>query len=417
MRYQSSIQDPELARLKRARARLASKAPGYASIAFGLALIERNDIATMATDGQAIYWNRRFVQSLSDKELVGLLMHEGLHVMLGHHLRRPKRSSNKLWNEACDYAINSVIVKTDINLPSDALLCSDFDLLSAERILRVLEGEQPNDRSPGGGQGDDQGDDQGEQEQDQPSAPGQPKDFSHAGEVWDATNADGDPASQEEMADLEEDLKRSIILAAEVEKATGSGSISIDAGILDATKSSKVEWQEHLADFLARNLPDEPTLESPNRRHLWNGDYFPSMRGVGAGLFVLAIDTSASVSLEERQQFAGEVDAIRSIANPEQTLVVYCDSQIQPNAEGELYDEFGRDEEIIVRDVRGGGTRFDPPFRLVEEEGLEPDVLIYLTDGGAVAPPMPPDYPVFWATTCREPAWAGEQFGEVVEVF
>jgi predicted metal-dependent peptidase len=73
----------------------------------------------------------------------------------------------------------------------------------------------------------------------------------------------------------------------------------------------------------------------------------------------------------------------------------------------------------VVRDIYGGGTRFHPPFALVEQEGLNPSALIYLTDGyGSVesATAELVDYPVLWATTGIAPTFVGAEFGEIVKV-
>ena len=125
-------QDPELGRIMKARSRLGSKAPGYAGIVFGLKLVEREDISTMATDGTSIFWNRNFIQSITDRELFGVLFHEGLHVTLAHHLRRGKINP-KLWNVACDYAINIVVKDSGEKLPEGALYDEKYRGLSAHQ--------------------------------------------------------------------------------------------------------------------------------------------------------------------------------------------------------------------------------------------------------------------------------------------
>ena len=100
-----SIRDPEIGRLIKQRSRLGSRASGYASLIFGLPFVETEQTPTMATDGKNIYFNRIFVRNTPDHELLGTLLHEALHVSLGHHLRRGS-TNPKLWNVACDFAIN-----------------------------------------------------------------------------------------------------------------------------------------------------------------------------------------------------------------------------------------------------------------------------------------------------------------------
>ena len=441
-----SLQDPELGRLMKARSRLGSRAPGYAAVVFGLPFVETHRTNTMATDGKCIYFNRTFVQRSTDDELLAVLFHEGLHVSLGHHLRRGNIDPT-LWNMAADYASNLIVQQARLALPDGALLDQKYQGLTAEQIARLLKQKQPDqpgqpqppqggDEGEGEGQGgsgandetdDDQdqdddgegqgqgGDDADDGEDDAPS--GAPDNFDQPGEIWDAVDDAGERLGGDDLAEAEETLRRDIIVAAAAEKAAGSGTITLDDGVVEAAKAAAVDWVEALADFLNRAYAGEPTLAKPARRHLWEGNYFPSMQGVGGGDLVIAIDTSGSVSQDEAEQFASEIDAIREMVKPDRTCVIYCDSHIQKGRDGQSYDVFDSYEDIEVRAISGGGTRFDPPFHLVDQEGLEPHAFIYFTDGYAAVDERTADvvdYPVLWATTGVEPTFRGQEFGEVI---
>ena len=437
----------ELGRLMRSRSRLGSKAPGYAAIVFGLPFIETTRTSTMATDGRSIFFNREFVRASTDTELLAVLFHEGLHVSLGHHLRRGSIDP-KTWNVAADYAINLIVRRAGLTLPEGALLDDKYRDLTAEQIARLLKQEKPEQPDKGGddeaadandddGEGtgsddadnaeaadDDQGQgggDAGDGADDGEAPAGSPgEDFGQPGEIWDATDDGGNPLTGNDLAEAEETLHRDVIVAAMAEKAAGSGSITLDSGVVEAAKAAAVDWVEAMADFLNRAYAGEPTLAKPARRHLWAGNYFPSQQGVGGGDLVIAIDTSASVSQDEAEQFASEIDAIRESIKPDRTCVIYCDYYIQKNRDGESYDVFDSYEDIEVRKISGGGTRLDPPFHLVDQEGLEPSAFIYFTDGYCRVEERTAevvDYPVLWATTGVEPTFeAGAEFGEVVSL-
>ena len=437
----------ELGRLMRSRSRLGSKAPGYAAIVFGLPFIETTRTSTMATDGRSIFFNREFVRASTDTELLAVLFHEGLHVSLGHHLRRGSIDP-KTWNVAADYAINLIVRRAGLTLPEGALLDDKYRDLTAEQIARLLKQEKPEQPDKGGddeaadandddGEGtgsddadnaeaadDDQGQgggDAGDGADDGEAPAGSPgEDFGQPGEIWDATDDNGDVLTGNDLAEAEETLHRDVIVAAMAEKAAGSGSITLDSGVVEAAKAAAVDWVEAMADFLNRAYAGEPTLAKPARRHLWAGNYFPSQQGVGGGDLVIAIDTSASVSQDEAEQFASEIDAIRESIKPDRTCVIYCDYYIQKNRDGESYDVFDSYEDIEVRKISGGGTRLDPPFHLVDQEGLEPSAFIYFTDGYCRVEERTAevvDYPVLWATTGVEPTFeAGAEFGEVVSL-
>ena len=440
-----SLQDPEVGRLMKARSRLGSRAPGYAAIVFGLPFGATHRTQTMATDGKCIYFNRTFVQNSTDDELLAVLFHEGLHVSLGHHLRRGNIDP-RLWNMAADYAINIIVQQARLSLPNGALLDQKYRGMTAEQIARLLKQKQPgqpeqpqppqgDDDGEGEGQGgsgagddtdDDQdqdddgqgqgGDDADDGEDDAPS--GAPDDFDQPGEIWDAVDDAGERLGGDDLAEAEETLRRDVIVAAMAEKAAGSGTITLDDGVVDAAKAPTVDWVEAMADFLNRAYAGEPTLAKPARRHLWEGNYFPSMQGVGGGDLVIAIDTSQSVSQKEAEQFASEIDAIRETIKPDRTCVIYCDDFIQKGRDGQSYDVFDSYEDIEVRAIKGYGTRFEPPFHLVDQEGLEPHAFIYFTDGWATVGDIANivNYPVLWATTGKEPTFRGQEFGEVIKL-
>ena len=54
----------------------------------------------------------------------------------------------------------------------------------------------------------------------------------------------------------------------------------------------------------------------------------------------------------------------------------------------------------------GGGTDFRPVFEYVRKKSLNPDLLLFFTDGYGDAPDNPPPYPVMWvlANDSRPPA-------------
>jgi len=419
--YQS-ILDPEFGRIIRARSRLGSRAPGYASIIFGLPLIESTVTATMAVDGKSMFWNRSFVQATPDNELEAVVFHEGIHVVCGHHLRRGNINP-ELWNTACDYAVNIIVSDSGLKLPKDGLLDFRFRGMTANQIAAALSG----DTDPKGGNGDaDTGGDESGETADQDADgggdhghSGVPDNPTCAGEVWDATDDDGERLEGEELREAEEAIRREIIMAAEVEKVTGSGTVNISDGVLDAAKAATIDWREALADFLTMAFGAEPTLARPNRRFIGGGDYFPSTEGVGGGDLVFAIDTSGSVSSHEAQRFADEIDSLRDMIKPDRVIVIYCDSAIQRTVGGDQYDEFYDYSDIVIEHKSGGGTDFNPPFKLLKQEGIDPSAFIYFTDGYATVSEevqKETHFPVLWASSGIDPFADQEPFGTFLKV-
>src|SRR5215468_5435087 len=145
-------------KLLRARVQLLFKQPFFATLCLRLKLIPANAFPTMATNGKVICYNTAFVESLTPEELEGVLAHEVSHCALGHHCRRGSRKK-RLWNVACDYAINPILLKNGLVLPAGALVNSDYEGLSAEQIYERLLQEQSDgagtgqSQNPGAGAG------------------------------------------------------------------------------------------------------------------------------------------------------------------------------------------------------------------------------------------------------------------------
>jgi predicted metal-dependent peptidase len=60
----------------------------------------------------------------------------------------------------------------------------------------------------------------------------------------------------------------------------------------------------------------------------------------------------------------------------------------------------------------GGGTDFEPIFRYIDSQGIDPVATVVLTDLCCDSFGEAPPYPVLWVTTERGTA----PFGEVVEM-
>ena len=72
---------------------------------------------TAYTDGRVIRFSPEFMESLSDKELEFVLMHEVMHMAL-RHCFRGRGLENERFNIACDIVVNSNILLSAV-FPQD----------------------------------------------------------------------------------------------------------------------------------------------------------------------------------------------------------------------------------------------------------------------------------------------------------
>ena len=131
---------PASERIRKARTALLLDHPFFGSLLFRLKSEECRAIPTMATNGVVLRYNSAFVDTLNAATLAGVLAHEVMHPALQHHTRRAKRDPRR-WNEACDYAINPLLLDAGLSLPDDVLVDPRFRGMSAEQIYNLREAE------------------------------------------------------------------------------------------------------------------------------------------------------------------------------------------------------------------------------------------------------------------------------------
>lgn len=413
-------------KLTRARTQLLLNQPFFGALCLRLKLIP-GPVPTMATNGSVILYSPAFVDELTGAELEGVLCHEVLHCALGHHCRRGERD-RRLWNEAADFAINPLVLKNGLSLPEGALVDPNYDNLSAEEIYARLSQESSgsgNTAKPDAGGGANQGQ-QGATPQPQTGPNSRPQNQAEPGgsgpakaeappalaprpggfgEVLDATDDEGNSASEAEKSRQQHEWRIAADQAAQLAKSCGHEPADLERHLRE-NRQSKQDWRALLRAFVAATTASDYRWTPPNRRYVASGLYLPSVERSGVGEIVIAVDTSGSIGSDELEQFAGEISAISDEASPEAIHVVYCDAAVQS------VQEFGSSEPVKLEPKGGGGTNFRPVFEWVEQNGIAPACLIYLTDLCCTKYPGAPDYPVLWATDSRRAA----PFGETIRI-
>lgn len=97
-------------RLQTIRVKMLREQPFYAVLLMHLRFALDESTPTLYTDGERIAFNPYFVDELDDFQLQFVLMHEILHVALGHCTSEEKDFNHKAYNIACDIVVNSNIM-------------------------------------------------------------------------------------------------------------------------------------------------------------------------------------------------------------------------------------------------------------------------------------------------------------------
>jgi predicted metal-dependent peptidase len=388
-------------RIQKARTALVLDHPFFGSLLFRLKDRPSFAVKTMATDGVSLLWNPEFVETLNAATLAGTLAHEVMHPALHHHLRRSGREP-KRWNIACDYAINPLLIDAGLKLPEGVLVENRFRGMSAEQIYNLLESEADpaedgsgKDQSGAAGSGTNRG-----PGSDESGAPGAPETEGGIGQVLDAPEPEHDCQTPGEKA-REWDV--AVNQAMTVARQAGKVPAGLERTVEGAAEAA-VDWRELLRRLWSETIPADYSWMRPNRRHLWTGLYLPGVVREGVGEVAIAVDCSGSISGRQLRLFEAEARSILEGQRPERVYVLYFDAAVH---NVETYES---GQQITLNPVGGGGTSFEPCFEWLDERGIRPQTMVFLTDLYGSFPSSAPSYPVLWASTGRREA----PFGEVI---
>jgi len=375
-------------KLSAARTRLVLDNPFLGTLVLQLPLsaVEADWCPTTATDAKKFYYNPRYIEQLSLKQTQFILSHEALHCALSHFARRGHREKPR-WDIACDFAVNGILISDGLVPPMGALHNLVFDDLSAEEIYPSIE---PNseDKTIDNHVYDEQKDPSSASSQNQPSEGGtENNEHTFVNPNKKAPPPSLDPAEQESLSVL---WQRRTATAAQQAKMAGKLSEAMSR-IVDHLLQPNIPWQQLLAQYMTMFARDDYSYTRPSNRRD-ESIIFPSLRSSQINI-VVALDTSGSISNKEIQTFTSEVDAIKGQIRARLTLLA-CDAELTKGCPWyyEPWDFF----EMPLKISGGRSTRFEPVFDWIKQQDIQPDLLIYFTDGHGSFPSDQPAHPVIW---------------------
>ena len=359
---------------------------------------ESETIPLMATDGERLLYNARWVAETPVAQIVGAIAHELLHCMLLHPcalflkavpipksaLGQPPEVQEKARhakaNMAMDYVVNLIVKQMGLALIPGMLIDERYEGDSWEDVyaklpdpdIRVIAGmafEVLGDVLPAPGH------EEGEAIQ-------------HT-QGWKAATAH---AVQETMA-----------------RATdGRGNIPKPLQrLVEEWTTPRVDCWAFLRQFLERRARHTYSLKRPKRRFVPYDLYVPSLRGEEMGPIIIAVDTSGSIGQEALNAACAKIREIIEDFKPESVHVVWADAEV---AHTQILE---RGDPITFEAKGGGGTDFRPAFRYARSVD-DAVCMIYLTDMlGTFPEPGEIPLPTLWISSTPD-AKLPEGLGAIV---
>ena len=347
--------------LRKAKVQLVLHQPFFASIVLKRTIDIKDDVPTAyVTANGKIVVGTEFGSRLTVQQMVFLLAHEAMHYAMMHQLRRDWRKP-KPWNVACDYVINDILKSSGVG---DPILDGLFMPGAKDKTSEQLYQEQPEDE---GGEG---------------HKPGNGND--------DLSDEGANEVTPEDV----ENIKRELIQARQAAKSQGKMPAALEE-LIDGIINPNTPWHELLERFMTQYVNSDLSWKRPRRGVMAStGMYLPSTSKAPAmGTVVIQMDESGSIGKDELAHFSGHINKIIESCNPEQVIVLHTDSAV-----GKV-EEFGPDDfPIQFKSYCGGGTDMCAGINWVNEQGIEPDVFVTLTDGYTPFPERQ-TFPMAWLIT------------------
>ena len=354
---------------------------GSLSVYFGVKVADREDMPACAyTDYKNIFFNVNYINKkeldLDKDQWTFIIMHELLHIILGHNFRREDKIPD-LWNIACDYVINSMIVNENIGKkPEFALYDKQFEGKSVEEVYKWLKTKYKKLL------------DDTEALLKQLAADGRLN-----GIQLDSHDAEG------ELTDLGEAMVKSIVNN-HVQNFSHNGS-ELAKRIIDSLKPEPIDFRLYLRNYLKPYMKNEYTWSRPLKKGLTHGYYMPNYK-VNRRLVVnLGIDTSGSIDEQTLKKFLGAFLSLVAQFPKFLIRVWFFSTNVHTEKILELTEKDNRYkfiDDILTNGVPSfGGTDIESNIRYIKENKLDGDVFICMTDGIDSIHNMKYDGNLLWA--------------------
>jgi predicted metal-dependent peptidase len=337
---------------------------------------------TAGTNGRDAVYGREFVDSLTDKELAFLVMHENMHKCYRHMTiwKALDDIDRNITNAACDFVINIQLYDMDpeekfIAFPRskatgerEGLFDEQYRGMDTKQVFDILlkkkkEGGQRGRKTKGG---------DGTNRQPVDMFDDEDGDVGFDNHDWDGAKE----LSEEEKKQLDREVEQAIRQGG-IYAGKFGGNTPREIGEL---LNPKVDWKEVLQRFARSNIKDRDSISwrKAHRNFLWQDIILPSIIGKRVKYLLLAMDTSGSVEGQLLTDFLSEMNGLVKSVGIDRLDIVYWDAEIQAH---EIFTGGVKDIVHRTNPKGGGGTDPDVVVDLIVEKQLKPDAIIMLSDG------------------------------------
>lgn len=372
-----------LERIKKARITIQRSNPFFAYLSLYLKLEEDttgvlDEYAGMGVnaEGRLIY-KKEFVDKLTNQELVGVLVHEILHLSMLHLLRLKSREP-LLWNLAADVCVNQIVKDNGFLLPSGCIVSNHYQTTTimgieikdcnkkiAEQIYDELK---PLLKNP-----------QFQKMMSDARKKGEVGFDKHIYGKGKSKDKDGkeEGYSEDEVRELERNWKNKMEEAYVTSKLRGKVPAGIER-LIEKLHEDRVGWKTLLLKYIQKTIPYDYTYNYPSKKSISSGIYMPSVVKEFIDI-VIAVDTSGSIGNEELTDFMSEIVGIaKAFSNRvrmrllSHDVIVHDDLVLQNGNLSKIKD---------IKIKGGGGTSHKDVLEYINKNVRSTKLMVAFTDG------------------------------------
>ena len=380
-------------RITKAKIQLLIYQPWFGQLACYIIPQETSLIDTAGIDERGMFfYNEKFIAGLNDKELMGLMCHEIMHLAYQHPFRI-RLYEKSLYNIAADIKVNNDIVKQhNLQLPKGGIIpeynkvkigkiiVEDIESKTSEMIYAELKKQMKTTKLPQiiydliSGKGMDN------------------KSSSDSKKLSQQLSKLAEKFSipSNEIKKLQREWKERVLSTNQILKGDIPGGLKSELEVLEVPQ---LPWQQILLQ----------RWRSKQRIHSWRKVnkryfpfYFPATIKTKQLRAVAAFDTSGSMSDEDLRKALTELYFLGQKFKNLDIDVIMCDCIIHKVLKMNTQNR----EKFRRVEMNGrGGTDFRPVFDWIKRKRFNDfDCLIYFTDGYGDFPKTDPGYDVIWVT-------------------
>ena len=367
--------------ISRLKINLVRKRPFYGVILMKLNdMKESNTTNIMSTDGENIYYNKKYMEQLNEAERNFYLLHQLYHCIFMH----PSRMINKdikIANIAADFLVNYYIdmEKNEfkkagiiINIPKDAYMIKNendrksLDKLSFEQLYEIIYNKQKSKI-------------QASLHKNHISKENNST-LSIYGNNINLNKINNDLILPQSAEKTSSNMRRIIQESIITNKMYGSKMIEdIPGSFLRRVTEligTRVPWYKYLKRYLSNILQDDTSFDTPDKNHIYRRLILPGPYEDENKIedIIFLIDTSGSISEEDLNNFLYQAYNVCKDFEA-QGVAIFFDSIVQ--------DVFKINKKNINKlPIYGGeGTDVNVALEYIKNEKLKYSCILVLTDG------------------------------------